>query len=126
MPGPVLCEVFTREDQQIIPTVSSKRMPDGSILLTRYRDIEFVYKNPTLFSSDKRLEFSAKFGDTPLFLHHTTSLVFNDPPLHSRVRRLLGRPLTPKAIAAIEPTLTQLVDQLLDRLGERRPSADRH
>ena len=30
-PGPVLCEVFTREDQQIFPTVSSKRMPDGSM-----------------------------------------------------------------------------------------------
>ena len=96
-----------------------KRMPDGSILLTRYRDIEFAYKNPKIFSSDKHLEFSAKFGATPLFRHHTTSLVFNDPPLHSRVRRLIGGPLTPKAIAAIEPSLTQLVDQLLGRLGDR-------
>lgn len=30
-PGPILCEVFTREDQQILPTVSSKRLPDGSM-----------------------------------------------------------------------------------------------
>ena len=30
-PGPALCEVFTREDQQIIPTVSSKRLSDGSM-----------------------------------------------------------------------------------------------
>jgi cytochrome P450 len=29
-----------------------KRMPDGSILLTRYRDVEFAYKNPKVFSSD--------------------------------------------------------------------------
>ena len=31
MPGPVFCEVFTREDQQILPTVSSKRLPDGTM-----------------------------------------------------------------------------------------------
>ncbi len=30
-PGPALCEVWTREDQQIIPTVSSKRLPDGTM-----------------------------------------------------------------------------------------------
>ena len=96
-----------------------KRMPDGSILLTRYRDIEFVYKNPTLFSSDKRVEFGRKYGDCALLEHHTTSLVFNDPPLHSRVRRLIAAPLTPKAIAAIEPELIAWVDQLLDRLEVR-------
>jgi cytochrome P450 len=96
-----------------------KRMPDGSILLTRHRDIEYVYKNPKLFSSDKRLEFKLKFGDSPLFAHHTTSLVFNDPPLHSRVRRLIAGPLTPKAISAIEPDLTVLIDRLLDRLQAR-------
>ena len=94
-----------------------RRMPDGSVLLTRYRDIEFVYKNPKLFSSDKRREFGAKYGPSPLLTHHTTSLVFNDPPLHSRVRRLIAAPLTPKAIAAIEPALARWVDGLLDRLA---------
>ena len=96
-----------------------KRMPDGSLLLTRYRDIEFVYKNPKIFSSDKRLEFGQKYGDSALLEHHTPSLVFNDPPLHSRVRRLIAAPLTPKAIAAIEPGLTAWVDQLLDRMQRK-------
>ena len=64
------------------------RMPDGSLFLTRHRDLEAVYKDTTRFSSDKRVEFGPKYGtDSPLFEHHTTSLVFNDPPLHSRVRR---------------------------------------
>ncbi len=96
-----------------------RRMPDGSVLLTRHRDIEFVYKNPKLFSSDKQREFGAKFGPSPLLTHHTTSLVFNDPPLHSRVRRLIAAPLTPKAIAAIEPALARWVDELLQRLAAR-------
>ena len=53
-----------------------KRLPDGSIFLTRYNDISHVYKNTSLFSSDKQREFKPKYGDTPLYEHHTTSLVF--------------------------------------------------
>jgi hypothetical protein len=41
---------------------------------------------PKIFSSDKKQEFGAKYGDAPLFEHHTTSLVFNDPPFYTRVR----------------------------------------
>jgi len=44
-------------------------MPDGSVLLTRYRDVQHVYKHPALFSSDKRAEFKPKYGDSPLFEH---------------------------------------------------------
>ena len=64
-----------------------KRMPDGSWFLTRYNDILPVYRDPKVFSSDKRKEFGPKYGASPLLEHHTTSLVFNDPPLHTRVRR---------------------------------------
>ena len=91
-----------------------RRMPDGSVFLTRYADCVAVYRDARLFSSDKRAEFGPKYGDTPLFAHHTTSLVFNDPPLHSRVRRLIVGALTVRAIAAMEPALVALVDRLLD------------
>ena len=94
-------------------------MPDGSYLLTRYADVLAVYKDATTFSSDKKAEFQPKFGDSPLYRHHTTSLVFNDPPLHTRVRRLILGALTPRAIEAMEPALIALVDGLLDRLGEK-------
>lgn len=96
-----------------------KRQADGSVILTRYTDIEAVYKDTTTFSSDKKLEFGAKYGATPLFEHHTTSLVFNDPPLHTRVRRILSGALSPRAIAAMEPALAALVDDLLERAEER-------
>ncbi len=92
-----------------------RAMPDGSWFLTRYADVEAVYKDVRSYSSDKKVEFAPKYGDTPLFEHHTTSLVFNDPPLHTRVRRLIAGALTPRAIAAMEPALVALVDRLLDR-----------
>ena len=97
-----------------------KRLPDGGVLLTRYRDVEFVYKHPKLFSSDKKLEFGPKYGDTPLFEHHTTSLVFNDPPLHTRVRRLINGALVPRALVELEPGLVRLVDGLLDAMAAKR------
>ena len=96
-----------------------KRMPDGSVFLSRYADLVAVYKDTDRFSSDKREEFLPKYGASPLYEHHTTSLVFNDPPLHTRVRRLIAGALTPRHIAAMEPALTARVDQLLDMMGER-------
>ena len=96
-----------------------KRMGDGSYFLTRYDDLVAIYKNPKSFSSDKKLEFKPKYGDSPLYEHHTTSLVFSDPPLHTRVRKLISGALTPRAIAGMEEGLIRLVDTLLERMEEK-------
>ena len=96
-----------------------RRMPDGSLFLTRHADLSRVYRDTQSFSSDKAVEFRPKFGDTPLYAHHTTSLVFNDPPRHSRVRRLIAGALTPRAIAGMEAGLVAVVDGLLDGLAAR-------
>jgi cytochrome P450 len=94
-----------------------KKLPDGGYFLTRYKDLDFVYRNPEIFSSDKRVLFKANMGDSLLYEHHTHSLVFNDPPLHTRVRKLIGGALSPKAIQLLEPGLVDLVDRLLDNLS---------
>ena len=53
-------------------------MAPGHWLLTRHADVEALYRNPAA-SSDKRREFGPKYGiGSPLFEHHTTSLVFNE------------------------------------------------
>ena len=101
-------------------------MPDGSYFLTRYADLVAVYRDAQTFSSDKKVEFSPKYNhapfspdvkQTPLFEHHTTSLVFSDPPLHTRVRKLIMGALTRRAIADMEPGLITLVDRLLDHMA---------
>lgn len=107
-----------------------KRMPDGSYFLTRHADLVTVYRDAKVFSSDKQVEFGPKYnhapfnqppyatqsGLAPLFEHHTSSLVFNDPPLHTRVRRLIMGALTRRAIEAMGPGLLLLVDSLLDKI----------
>src|SRR3981081_3197585 len=96
-----------------------KRMPNGSYFLTRYDDLVAAYKNTKAFSSDKKKEFLPKYGDSLLYEHHTTSLVFNDPPAHTRVRRLIMGALSPRAILEMEPDLIALVDRLLAAIAAK-------
>jgi len=93
-----------------------KRLPNGAYFLTRYDDLVTAYKNTKAYSSDKKKEFAPKYGNSLLYEHHTTSLVFNDPPIHTRVRRLIMGALSPRAIAEMEGDLIRLVDSLLDRI----------
>ena len=95
------------------------RSPDGSLLLTRYDDCLDVYRNAAV-SSDKRNLFGPKFGKTPLYRHHTTSLVFNDPPYHTRVRATLSEALKPRALEPTVAALERVVAKLLDELEARR------
>lgn len=88
----------------------------NSYLITRHADLMTVYKDARLYSSDKKAEFLPKFGDGLLYQHHTTSLIFNDPPLHTRVRRIIAGALNPRAVADLEPPMVAMVDRLLDKM----------
>jgi cytochrome P450 len=94
-------------------------MPDGSYFLTRYDDLVEVYRDAKTWGSDKTAQFKPKFGESSLYEHHTTSLVFNDPPIHTRVRKLLAPAFAPRALRALQPRIEALVDRLLDHAAER-------
>jgi cytochrome P450 len=106
-PYPYYAALRTHDPVHVMPS---------SVLLTRYEDIITVYRDARA-SSDKKVEFKPKLGDSPLYEHHTTSLVFNDPPLHTRVRRLIMGALNQKAIARMEIDVVRLVDTLLERMA---------
>lgn len=91
---------------------------DGSLFLAGYADVVAIYRNPAA-SSDKKVEFGPKFGDSPLYEHHTTSMVFSDPPRHTRVRRLVMGAVNQRAIARMEPGVVALVDRLLDAMAAK-------
>jgi cytochrome P450 len=95
------------------------RMPDGSYFLTRYDDCLAVYRDTETWSSDKKLDFRPNFSASLLYEHHTTSLVFNDPPYHTRVRKLLAPAFTPRALRELQARIEALVDRLLKSAAER-------
>lgn len=100
------------------------RQPDGSVIVSRYADLDMIYRDTKRFISDKKAVFGPKFGvGSPLYEHHTTSLVFNDPPLHTRVRKVMVGAMNPRALAQMEPGLELLVESLLDEMQDK-PEVD--
>jgi len=110
-PYPVLRSL--RERAPLLP------QPDGSWIVLRYDDVRDVLTDAERFSSDKRVDFLPKFGATPLYEHHTTSLVFNDPPGHTRMRRLLAPFFAVQTLRRMEERVAAMVDDLLDAAQQR-------
>ena len=94
------------------------RNPDGTYFLTRYEDVRALLVDPRM-TSDKSLEFPKLFGNTPYLEHMLHTMVFNDPPRHTRIRKRLSYAFTPKAIATWETFIVEVVDELLEAMGER-------
>ena len=93
---------------------------DGSVLISKHALLASVYKDLESYSSDKKLSFGPKFGvNSLLFEHHTNSLVFNDPPLHTRVRKIMTRALNPRSIKLMEPGLRKTISRLLADISEK-------
>jgi len=91
--------------------------PDGTWFLTRYADLDRIYRDRRSFSSDKKAVFAPKFGaHSPLYEHHTNSLVFNDPPYHTRVRRAIVGALTPHVLKDMARSVACLIDRLLTQI----------
>ncbi|WP_366289158.1 cytochrome P450 [Paenibacillus sp. AN1007] len=73
----------------------------------RYEDVQYVLKNPKLFSSERN--------------RANTSILTTDPPKHKQLRDLVNQAFTPKAIEALAPRIQQITDELLaDHLSSSR------
>ena len=94
-----------------------RRMPDDSFFLRGIPTWSLSIATPPLSAPTRRSSSNRNMaGASALFEHHTKSLVFNDPPLHTRVRQLSKGTLTWRAIADMEPALITLVNDLLDKI----------
>ena len=76
--------------------------------LTRHDDVLASLKNIEVFSS--------LWGQGPQ--RKPAIALFNDPPQHTRFRRLINTSFTPRAAAALEPMMTALVDELVNEMLE--------
>ena len=65
------------------------------------------------FSDDERKQYSA-------ILHNLNNwIVFQDPPAHTRLRRLISKSFTPRSITTFEPKIEKIVNDLLDEIGDK-------
>src|SRR3974390_180785 len=91
--------------------VSFTEEPDGRGFwsVTRYEDVLFVSRRTDLFSSEKGIRLEDM---TPEECEARRTVMEMDPPQHSRYRRLVSRPFSPRAVAAHEEAVRSLAAQL--------------
>jgi cytochrome P450 len=82
---------------------------------SRYDDVKRVLSDYGTFSSDFRRMFDPEIATPPV----RASLITSDPPVHTRLRGLISRAFTPRAVANLEPRIAELTHALLDEVVER-------
>lgn len=94
-------------------------------LLTRYDDVKSGLNDSKLNSSDRiasimdRIDSSAQQEYNGLLKHMTNMMSFNDPPVHTRLRKLVGKAFTPNRINNLQPQIQTIVDELLDKVCKK-------
>jgi cytochrome P450 len=96
----------------------------GLWMLTRYRDVHDVLRDPRFSVERVRAPLVRDNLDRmPEFLRQSAtglrSMLIMDPPDHTRVRKLVNKAFTPKRIAALRAHIESLVGSLLDEAAER-------
>jgi cytochrome P450 len=114
-PYPVL-----RRLQDEAPVFWSEAM--SSWVVTRYDDVRQGLRDPRM-SADRIRPFVEKLGGPikelvlPLAANLQLWAVFNDPPQHTRLRALMNKAFTSRAVEALRPRIARIVDELLDEIA---------
>jgi cytochrome P450 len=100
--------------------------PFGFWLLTSYDAVSWLLRAPGLSVEDDNIAADnvmrqlreAVFGDSaPQRDALSMSMLDRDPPDHTRLRKLVSKAFTPRAIQALQPRITDLVDGMLDEMA---------
>ena len=86
-------------------------------LVARYADVRRVLMDHETFSS--RPPEGPLFQQQNDMFGNAASMLSSDPPVHTRLRRLVARDFTPRRIGALEPRIREIAHSLLDRAEAR-------
>jgi cytochrome P450 len=101
--------------------------PLGFWLLTGYQDASSLLRDGGMSVEDRNMTDSplqqlreATYGDGAGQPAEGLSMLDRDPPDHTRLRKLVSKAFTPRAIQALRPRITELVDGMLDAMAQAR------
>ena len=102
------------------------QLPFGAYALTRHADCFNVLRDARFSSNDEHKQGFENVGEMIKALGYedllglmTRIMLFADPPDHTRLRRLVSKAFTPKAIEAMRPRIASIVDEILDDVDVR-------
>jgi cytochrome P450 len=94
---------------------------DGVInrwVLTRHDDVERVLRDRTMSLDPHKANEGTYMR---LFLPppgQAANMLFSDPPDHTRLRALVNKAFTPRAVERLAPRIRRIIDELLDPVAE--------
>ncbi|MCI0397465.1 MAG: cytochrome P450 [Chloroflexi bacterium] len=92
----------------------------GFWVLTRYVDVASALHNGRLSKAQgiqgafRRLPAAEQEQARPLYDLFARQILYADPPYHTRLRGLVNKAFTPRAVEQMRPHVQQVVDSLLD------------
>lgn len=88
--------------------------------VTKYDDVLRISRNPQLFSSERGISIPpAVPSDQPTYDMMGKMLIVMDPPRHVRLRRLVNKGFTPRAVGMLEPEIRGIARDLIAQIAPR-------
>jgi cytochrome P450 len=89
----------------------------GFWALFRYQDVCRAHKEWQSFSSSHGVDLST-LSKPPERIRRLQSIIMLDPPEHDRLRALVSRAFTPRAVSGLEPMVTEVIVGFLDAVDD--------
>ena len=90
----------------------------GMLVVSRYEDIDEILRDHERFRNGEAQYGSRSLVNEGIRRQLTPSILSLDPPDHTRLRGLVNRAFTPRAVAAMEEHVREMAHSLLDEAGE--------
>lgn len=81
-------------------------------VVTGYDEVDRVLRDPGFYKKGR-----PDWREHSILTTFETSMMFNNPPDHGRMRRVFQGVFTPRRLAALQAPVEQVVDRLLDRIA---------
>ncbi len=102
---------------------------NGFWAITKYEDILYISRNPEMFISSKGIAgpglrpeaLAAQLAGNPGANagQGNVSIITMDPPRHVKMRRLVNKGFTPRAVNAMEAQIRQTTNDILDEIASK-------
>ncbi|HXN85193.1 MAG TPA: cytochrome P450 [Candidatus Binataceae bacterium] len=96
-----------------------KEIPLPTALAARYQDCATILRDHQHFSSARPVSAASREQRDQGPFKGATTMLFSDPPVHTRLRKLISRDFTPRRIRELEPRIRELTNMLLDQVIKR-------
>ncbi len=87
-------------------------------VFTRYADVEAILRDYKRFSNMPSNRTAPRRRRIAVPPRADWTMLFLDPPEHTRLRALVNQAFTPRAVDALEPHIRTLMGELLDSIGD--------